>query len=150
MEGIRTPIPERLGRALRRAVLDHRTTERRSTFAPRLQVGWPGGPVEVLACGPPGSTDHALRTDIVAALLARAVRQHRADRLPGEPIVWLTRPGGFEPQDADMDWLAAARSAAGEAQLPLTMVVVTRQGWRDPRSGERRTWVRLRERSGVG
>ena len=74
-------------------------------------------------------------------VLARVVRRSGAD-----PIIWLTRPGGFELQDVDAQWLAAARAATAEAALGLTLVVVTRHGWTDPRSGVRREWKRLRAR----
>jgi hypothetical protein len=46
----------------------------------------------------------------------------------------------------DAEWLSAARSAFAEAGVDLTMVVVTRRGWWDPRSGRRREWKRLRRR----
>ncbi len=127
-------------RALRRAVLDHASHEHRRVFAPLLHVGVPGGEVAVLGLSGGESTDHGLRCDLVAALLRRALR-------PGQPpLVWLTRSGGLDVEDVDLAWLAAARAACAEAGLPLTMVVVTRQGWRDPRSGVTRTWQRLRER----
>jgi hypothetical protein len=75
----------------------------------------------------------------VAALLRRTAGT--------EPrLVWLTRPGDLALQDLDAAWLAATRAAGAEAGLPLTMVVVTRHGWRDPRSGAGRTWKRLRAR----
>jgi hypothetical protein len=94
----------------------------------------------VFALTPGDDADHALRTDVVAALLRRTTR-------PGvEPVLWLTRPGPLDLQDEDAAWLAAARAATGEAGRALTMVVVTRKGWRDPRSGVQRTWRRLRPR----
>ena len=58
--------------------------------------------------------------------------------------MWLTRSGGLELQDVDARWLAATRAAYDEARAPLAFVVVNRRGWRDPRSGLSRTWVRLR------
>ena len=140
MEGIRAPVPRALQVALRRAVLDHRAVERRRRFAPRLHVGHPGGEVEVFVGGGEAILDHALRTDVVAALVARA-------RCRGSmPLVWLTRPGDELVQDVDAAWLAGVRAAAAEAGVSLTFVVVTRQGWFDPRTGESRTWTRLRER----
>jgi hypothetical protein len=84
-------------------------------------------------------TDHALRADVVAAMLGR-----RRDAVSGWPWVWLTRPGDLATHDLDVDWLAAAATAYAEAGGDLTMVVVTRRGWRDPRSGAGQTWVRLR------
>ena len=61
--------------------------------------------------------------------------------------MWLTRAGPLDLQDVDAAWLAAARTAASEAGVALTMVVVTRRGWCDPRSGARREWKRLRDRA---
>jgi hypothetical protein len=139
VEGIREPLTRSLHRTLRRAVLEHAVSERRRVFAPLLHVGTPGGPQALFAPGPLGVTDHALRTDVVAALLRRTSGLD-------ERLVWLTRPGGLELQDTDAAWLAAARAAAAEADVPLTMVVVTRHGWRDPRSGAGQTWKRLRAR----
>jgi hypothetical protein len=58
--------------------------------------------------------------------------------------VWLTRSGELALHDLDVEWLTAAASAYAEAGVDLTMVVVNRRGWRDPRSGVGQTWVRLR------
>ena len=147
MEGIEEPVGGPLHKALRRAVLEHATSERRRVFAPLLHVGTPGGPQDVFAPAhldpdplDPDPLDHALRADVAAALL----RRHRSTS--PAPLVWLTRPGELCLQDVDAAWLAAARTAAAEADLPLTMVVVTRRGWWDPRSGATRTWRRLRAR----
>jgi len=139
VEGIHEPVTRSLHRTLRRAVLEHAGSERRRIFAPLLHVGTPGGPQALFAPGPLPATDHALRTDVVAALL------RRTSAIDGR-LVWLTRPGGLELQDLDAAWLAAARAAGAEAGVPVTMVVVTRHGWRDPRSGAGRTWKRLRAR----
>lgn len=139
-EGLHPPLSAPVQRALRRAVLDHATHEHRRVFAPLLHVGVPGGEVAVLGLSGGEHTDHGLRCDLVAALVRRALR------LGPPPLVWLTRSGGLDAEDVDLAWLAAARAAYAEAGLPLTMVVVTRQGWRDPRSGATRTWQRLRER----
>lgn len=136
MEGITEPLPRPLHQALRRAALDLAVSEHRRSFPALLHVGRPGGVGSVFALAPGDVVDHALRADVVAALLRRT---------PG-PLVWLTRPGPLELQDVDAAWLAACRTATAEAGLPLTMVVVTRQGWRDPRSGVGRVWKRLRAR----
>ena len=61
-----------------------------------------------------------------------------------DQLVWLTRAGGLELQDVDARWLAAARAANAEAGVAAALVVVNRRGWRDPRSGLRRTWARVR------
>lgn len=140
MEGIREPLSRQVHDTLRRAVLDHALSERRKVFAPLLHVGSPGDSQALFALGPDEMLDHALRTDVVAALLRRTSR-------PGPPpVVWLTRPGDLVLQDLDAAWLAASRAASAEADVPLTMVVVNRHGWWDPRSGTTRTWRRLRAR----
>lgn len=123
-------------------MLDHALSEHRRSFPTILHVGTPGGRESVFADRPDDPTDQALRTDIVAALLAR----HRRAGGATPPLVWLSRPGDLELQDVDAAWLAAARAAAAEAGGVLTMVVINRHGWRDPRSGLSRTWVRLRRR----
>ncbi|WP_395659152.1 hypothetical protein [Nocardioides sp.] len=141
MEGIREPVPRATAAVLRRAALDHARAEHRRGFPPLLHVGYPGGAEEVFVLAPEDPADHAIRADVVAALL------HRFRRRGGAvPLVWLTRAGPLDLQDVDAAWLAAARTAAAEAGVPLAMVVVTRHGWRDPRSGVRRTWKRLRQR----
>jgi len=137
--GLQHPLSPTLQRALRRAVLEHTTHEHRRVFAPVLHAGTPGVEVSVLELRADEHTDHGLRCDLVAALVRRALRPGRV------PLVWLTRAGDLEPQDVDLAWLAAARAACAEAGVPLTMVIVTRQGWRDPRSGTSRTWRRLRQ-----
>ncbi len=140
VEGIDEPVDRMTARTLRRAVLDHHHTERRHRFPPLLHVGVPGATEDVVAAEPDGGADHALRADIVAALLQRA----RRGGTP--PLVWITRPGPLDLQDVDAAWLAAARTATAEAGVGLTMVVVTRRGWLDPRSAVRREWKRLRQR----
>jgi hypothetical protein len=140
MEGLAEPLPPGLHASLRRAALDHALSERRRVFTPALHVGTPGGPQAVLALTPGERLDHALRTDVVAAL------RHRVAAEVPAPVTWLTRPGDLALQDLDALWLAAARAACGEAGITLTLVVVSRHGWRDPRSGLTRTWRRLRRR----
>ncbi|MEI5673862.1 MULTISPECIES: hypothetical protein [unclassified Nocardioides] len=137
--GLVEPLAPRLAALLRRAVLDHATSEPRRIFPARLHVGTPGGKQRVLALDA-DETDHALRTDVVAAMLGRAVDTDEG------PLVWLTRPGELDLQDVDAQWLAAALAACGEAGRPLTLVIVNRHGWRDPRSGTARHWKRLRRR----
>ena len=91
--------------------------------------------------------DHALRTDAVEAML-RSVGPPATSANPsgwGLPLVWLTRRGALEAlQDSDVAWLSATRTAAAELGREVPMVVVTRQGWRDPLTGTTRTWRRLR------
>lgn len=118
----------------RAAVRAHVATERRRRFAPLVHVGVPGGRTLTVAAHPAG-TDQALRSDIVAAMLARTDDRH---------LAWLTRPGELTLHDVDAAWLAAAAAAYAEAGRDLTWVVVTRRGWWDPRSDVRHTWQRVR------
>jgi hypothetical protein len=140
VEGIAEPVGRSMAGVLRRAVLDHARAERRRSHPALLHVGMPGGVEEVVVADPEVALDHALRADIVAALLRRT-------RRPGfVPLLWLTRPGPLELQDVDVAWLSSARAASAEAGIGLTLVVVTRHGWTDPRSGVHREWKRLRQR----
>lgn len=160
--GLVEPLPRVVESCLRTAVLQHAGSERRRRHPALLHVGTPGGREAVFGWdADDGPLDHGLRTDVVAALLRRSGPDRHPDRpaerrAPSEPgaprppwpVVWLTRPGELDLQDGDAAWLAAARAATGEAGLPLLLVTVNRHGWRDPRSGLARTWVRLRPRSG--
>ena len=74
-------------KALRAAVLVHRARESRRVFPPVVHVGVPGGVCADFVVEPDETLDHALRVEVVAALLSRM--QARMSR----PVVWLTRPG---------------------------------------------------------
>ena len=118
----------------RAAVRAHAATERRRRYAPLVHVGLPGVR-ELTVAAHPAATDHGLRCDVVAAMLAATAGTHRA---------WLTRPGELTLHDVDAAWLSAVLAAYAEAGRDLTWVVVTRRGWWDPRSEVRRTWQRVR------
>jgi hypothetical protein len=135
------PLDAGTARTLRRAVLDFRTSERRRLVAPVLHVGEPGAVEQVFAGVGAGPMDQALRADVIGAMLRHSMTSGRPP-----PLVWLTRSGGFTLHDAEAAWLPAALTAYAEAALPLTMVVITRQGWWDPCSDLRRVWKRLRAR----
>lgn len=143
-QGLAEPVPADMERLLRRLVLDHVASERRWRHTPLLHVGRLGGNVieaqAVHAIRADDRADHALRADVVAAM----VRRVRAPGPGAAPVVWLTRGGPPGVQDVDAEWLAGAAQAFGEAGLPLVFVVVGRHGWFDPRSGASRAWVRLR------
>jgi hypothetical protein len=143
-EGLAAPLPRPLAVALRRAALAQ-AAERRRRFPVVVHVGAPGGAEEAFALAAGEPDDHAVRTDVLAAMLGRA-RRRPGGHGHAAPLVWVTRPGPLELQNEDAAWLAAARAAAGEAGQPLLFVVVTREGWWDPRSGLRRVWRRLRDR----
>lgn len=142
LEGIAEPVPRALAAVLRRAALAHARAERRRVFPSLLHVGNPCGAEEAFALREGDPDDHAVRADVVAAMLQRSRRVAGA-----VPLVWLTRAGPLELQDVDAAWLSSARTAAAEAGVVLTLVVVTKRGWFDPRSGVRREWQRLRDRS---
>jgi hypothetical protein len=144
IDGIHEPLSRPLHTVLRRAVADHAAREQRRLHPPLLHVGWPGGPEDVFVVGPDDELDHALRTDVVAALLHTS-RRH-APVAGAAPMLWLTRSGPLEVGDVDLAWLAAARAASAEAAVDLMLVVVTRRGWFDPRTDVRREWKRLRDR----
>ncbi len=122
-------------RRARAAVLDLARTELRRVHPTLLRVGDPCGAVDVVA--EDAAWDHALRTDVLAALLWR--------RGP-DPLVWVTRTGGLAWQDVDQRWYAAFLAARGETGIDAQLLVVTRHGWHDPTSGTTRTWRRIRDR----
>ena len=135
--------------ALRLTVARFRAREPRHTFPPVVHVGLPGGANAEFADLREHRLDHTLRTEVAAALLSRAqigLPRSMAGSVTS-PMTWLTRPGALDPEDVDLRWYAAARAAYGEAGVPLRMVVITKAGWYDPRTGARREWKRLRIRS---
>lgn len=139
-EGIVEPVPRPLLALLRRAVLDHATAEGRRTFPATLHVGVPGRVEAAFTLAPGEEADHALRVDVVAAMLRRTQRRGAT------PLVWFTRAGNLaELQDADLAWCAATRAAGAELGRHLPYVVVNRRSWRDLRSGVGREWQRLRQ-----
>jgi hypothetical protein len=123
---------------LRRLVLDHRAAERRHRFPEVLHLGGPGRPETGRIDESEADLDHALRCDVLEAMLRRTSA--------GPLMTWLTRPGDLEVQDVDLAWLRAVRAVNGETGRSLPYLVVTREGWRDPCSGVCRSWRRLRER----
>ncbi len=128
-------------RGLRSAVLELKARHPRGRFAIRVGAGLPGGPVRWFEIGADDRLDHALRTEVAAALLLR-VRPRTA-----APWLWITRPGPWSVVDADLAWASASRAALAEAGLSTRFVVITRHGWREPIGGAGRVWDRLRPRS---
>ncbi|QZY27881.1 hypothetical protein [Nocardioides coralli] len=135
MPYLEEPVSRETALLLREAVRRHVIAERRRRFAALVHVGRPGGR-EWSTAAPLHGSDHALRSDVMAALLGLV-----GDR---PHLVWLTRPGELTQHDLDAAWLSAAASAYAEADRDLSWVVVTRRGWWDPRSGTRRVWQRMR------
>ena len=140
------PVVEPVSRAdqalLRRLVLDHKAAGRRHRFPAVLHLGRPGGPETGRVDESEAALDDALRCEVLEAMLRRAA----AGPLLTPLMTWLTRPGDLQVQDVDLAWLRVVRAVNGETGRSLPYVVVTRDGWRDPRSGVSRTWRRLRDR----
>ncbi|MGL5823342.1 MAG: hypothetical protein ACRCYU_00535 [Nocardioides sp.] len=153
------PLSRHQAAILRDAVLAFRMSQHRRVFPPSVHVGELAGREESLVLNSPAlncaesggrrrsspaaSCDSAQRADLVGMLIDRYVGRSGARG----PALWLTRPGEVgHPYDLDLAWLAAGRQAFAEVALPLTMVVITRQGWYDPRSCVVRRWRRLRSR----
>jgi hypothetical protein len=130
------PVPGALLGLLRRAVLEHATEEHRRHYPPVLHVGVPGGSSASFERRADDPGDQALRIDVVVALV------RRVGRLPGTPLVWLTKREPLRAEDDDLAWLAATRTAAAELDLALHYVVVGRQAWADPVSHVGRVWRR--------
>lgn len=144
---------------LRGVVLDFRMRQCLRVFPTSVHVGDPrghhvsfthtasgsdaNGYARATKLKPPMRLDLAQRADLLAVLLDEYV-----DHAPlREPMVWLTRSGDVgHPHDVDLHWLAAASQAFTESRMPLTLFVVSRAGWYDPRSGLTRRWRRLRPR----
>lgn len=136
------PITRFEHRALRAAVLEFKEAQPRGRAPVSLRVGVPGHASAAHVVSPGQALDQALRTDISAALLQRTARfgPHR--------WAWLTRTGAVGAlHDADAAWSSAWYAACAEAGVHVPFVVVTRSGWRDPRTGVVREWSRLRRRS---
>ncbi len=117
-----------------------RSHESRQRFDTVVHVGSLGGAPRT--CPVPSADpvlDVGTRTDVVSALLETAPTAEKA------ACVWLTRAGEPELQDEDLAWLSATRQAFGSVGRRLDgFWTVTRKGWLDVRSGEGRTWKRLR------
>jgi len=124
---------------LRREVGRFRARESRRVFDTSVHVGVLDGARDsftVRAADLP-VVDAALRTDVVSALLDDSPDDWRT--------AWLVRPGVPEVHDLDLAWLGAAGTAFGMHGRPLeAFYTVTRTGWLDVLTGERRVWKRLR------
>jgi hypothetical protein len=86
--------------------------------------------------------DASYEAGLRADLLTRALERAGA---PARTGVWLTRAGFTTAGDQDLAWLAAADTAFGRHGVTrVPFFTVTRHGWLDVRSGESRTWPRVR------
>ncbi|MFN8189620.1 MAG: hypothetical protein U0R78_04120 [Nocardioidaceae bacterium] len=141
--GLVEPLPRSLRRGLRALVMELTVWGRTRRFPATISVGTPGGPRRSWT-DDGTAADLGLRTEVVAALLARSLPPESTPS--PAPACWLTRPGAITWHDLDAAWLAAARAAYAEAGVPLTFVVVTKTAWWDPRSGLAQQWRRPRRR----
>jgi hypothetical protein len=99
-------------------------------------VGHPAAEHVVL----PEVNEHGLRTDLVVRAIEGLAETEDA-------CAWVTRGGDLGTTDADLAWLAAARSGFARHGLVLpAFVVVTRSAWLDLVSGQERVWRRVRNR----
>jgi hypothetical protein len=134
-----TTTPADLRLLLRREVGHLRERENRRVFDPAVYVGTLGGARHsfvVRRRDLPG-LDPGLRVDVVSELLEQSDPDLRE--------AWLVRPGTPELHDDDLAWLAAAGAAfAMHGRTLDDFYAITRYGWRRVRTGETRTWKRLR------
>ena len=163
-------VPGGLACWLRERVLRLRMDSRRQVFPPRLELvaATPMGldePVLAARTGVHTVDDHALRVELLDRMLGDAELASAGPVAPrsrpvgyvgggsadspfdGHAAVCLVyvRSGPPETGDSDIAWWAAARCQAGMTPWWVERVVaVTRWGWLDVASGERRTWTRLR------
>ena len=139
---VSAPITRTEHSVFRAAVIEFKETMPRGRAPVSLQVGVPGRSVARHLVEPGQSLDQALRTDIASALLQQTATAGT------QRWAWLTRGGSLALHDADVAWSAAWYAACAEREVEVPFVVVTRTGWRDPRTGVQREWSRLRRRSG--
>lgn len=123
-----------------------RAHESRRSFDTVVHLGTLGGASR--ACPVPRTDpvlDNGTRAEVVSALLEAATADESTTTGSGKTCVWLTRAGEPQVQDEDLRWLAAAWLSFGAVGRSLDgFWTVTRTGWLDVRSGECRTWKRLR------
>lgn len=134
---------------LRSLVLAHHDVEHRRRHPPALHAAYPGHPhadlpldVDDLA-----RLDEALRVELWEGLVVRARWEaglRERSPVPEGPWLWLTREGSLDDDEPDAVWLRSVHAAAAETGVLCPFVIVVRNGWRDPVSGVRRQWVRLR------
>jgi hypothetical protein len=116
-----------------------RARESRRVFDPSVHVGILGGARTgfVLRAKDRPALDASLRIEVACRLLS--------DSPPAWRTAWLVRAGGPDPQDLDLEWLAAAGTGFAIHDRTLDgCYVITRTGWRDTVTDEARVWTRLR------
>lgn len=124
---------------LRQEVGLFRARESRRVFDITVNVGSLAGPRDsfVVRAQDLLAVDTALRIDVVSSLLEQVDQ--------ADPSVWLSRPGDQVVHDQDLQWLAASTISFGiHGRDLVSLYAITRSGWLDVRTGERRVWKRLR------
>jgi hypothetical protein len=110
-----------------------------------MHLGAPAGrrrSVEVPWPVPP-DYDAGLRLDLIIGLLDGLVAAEPAEA--PKCSAWITRPGEPVLHDRDVEWGSAATHAfAAHGVRLLGFRTVTRSGWLDAMTGDRRVWRRLR------
>lgn len=146
---VEAPLTRAHHRWLRSLVLAHHDVEGRRRHPPALHAAFPGRPHAdlPLEADEAARLDDALRVDLWAGLVVRArweAGQRDRGATPDGPWLWVTRPGPLDDDEADVAWLRSAHAAGAETGVRCPFVVVVRNGWRDPVSGARCQWARLR------
>jgi hypothetical protein len=124
---------------LRQEVGTFRARESRRVFDASVHVGTLGGPRDsfVVRAQDIPAMDAWLRVDVISSLLEQTAPECRH--------AWLVRPGAPEPHDLDLLWLSAARTAFDIHGRALDgFYALTRTGWLDVRTGDTKSWRRLR------
>ncbi|CAM3249158.1 hypothetical protein NODU109028_06725 [Nocardioides dubius] len=125
--------------ALRLAVHRLRSAHRGRSFAWTLHLGSLDGEQVAFSLAGRPSADPALCLDAACALAARCVEP--------SPWIWITRPGDAEVRCSDLAWLRAAWLASHDLGLsPTGALLLTKEGWSAPFTGEQARWKRLRLR----
>jgi hypothetical protein len=149
---VEAPLTRAHHRWLRSLVLAHHEAEHRRRHPPALHAAYPGRAHADLRldANEVARLDEALRVDLWEGLVVRArweagLRERHPT--PAGPWLWVTREGSLDDVDPDAAWVRSVHAAAAETGVRCPFVIVVRNGWRDPVSGVRRQWARLR-RSG--
>jgi hypothetical protein len=89
--------------------------------------------------------DDGLRFDLALALVERWLGQDEPESDGGAAYGWVGRVGDLHVHDEDVGWRFALHRAMGAyGRTPAGFRVVTKGGWLDPATGERKEWKRLR------
>jgi hypothetical protein len=136
-----------LARWLRARVAALRTATQRRNFPAAVELVTPAASpgAEPLATWRYGiePTDHGLRVDVLTRLLTDC--HSRTEPVSTQVSLVHVRPGPHEAADLDLGWAAAATVAGAIAGVEVvTAVALSRWGWYDLRTGQQRSWVRLR------